>query len=199
MRVLGFVLVAALIVSWTAAHADDAGKLNVPPEGLSALFNGKDFNGWKMDERNAEHWRVVDGVIEYDGKGRSLPTDKDYGNFVLMVDWKIQKGGDSGIYLRGKPQVQIWDIDRHREGSGGLWNNRQHERNPLVPADNPVGEWNSFKIELVGDKVTVHLNGKLVVDDTPMDTLKSTEKGPILLQHHGNPLSFRNIFIKELP
>ncbi len=196
-----FLLVCALSLYSAAAHAaeDDAGKLKSPPEGFTALFNGKDLAGWKVDERNAAHWKIVDGAIEYDGRGGSLPTEKDYGNFILMVDWKIQKGGDSGIFLRGRPQVQIWDVDAHKEGSGGLWNNKEHAREPLVPADNPVGQFNSFKIQLVGDKVTVHLNGKLVVDDTPMDTIKNTATGPILLQHHGNPLSFRNIFIKELP
>ena len=180
------------------------GKLNQPPEGFTALFNGKDFTGWKLSEKNAEHWKVVDGVIKYDGKGSSLPTEKEYGDFELYVDWKIEKGGDSGIYLRGKPQVQIWDIDSHKEGSGGLWNNKRTHvgEKPLVPADNPVGEWNTFKIKLVGDKVTVHLNDRLVVDDAPMEPLKRgddiIEKGPILLQHHGNPLQFRNIFIKPI-
>ncbi len=176
-----------------------------PPKGFAALFNGKDFSGWKLSEQNAEHWKVIDGTIVYDGKGKSLPTAKDYGDFELHVDWKIGKGADSGIYLRGKPQVQIWDINGHKEGSGGLWNNKKTHigEKPLVPADNPIGQWNTFKIRLVGDKVTVHLNGKLVVDKAPMEPLRKKdgtliEKGPILLQHHGNPLQFRNIFIKEL-
>jgi hypothetical protein len=191
------ILIAAAVLTGLAASAlaADEQKLNVPPDGFVALFNGKDLTNWKTSPTTAEHWKVVDGVLQYDGKGGSLGTEKDYGNFVLYVDWKIQKGGDSGIYLRGQPQVQIWDRE---EGSGGLWNNKEHESKPLARADNPPGEWNTFKIELVGNKVTVYLNGKLVVDKTPMDTLKS-DKGPILLQHHGNPLEFRNIFIKELP
>ncbi len=201
-RLLTALAVAALLLSSPARAGE--GKRNEPPEGFTALFNGTDLSGWKVSEKNAEHWKVVDGVIHYDGKGSSLPTEKEYGDFELLVDWKIEKGGDSGIYLRGKPQVQIWDIDRHKEGSGGLWNNKRTHvgEKPLVPADNPVGEWNTLKIKLVGDNVTVHLNGKLVVDDAPMETLKKgdgfIEKGPILLQHHGNPLQFRNIFIKPL-
>ena len=199
---LAALTIAAAIASSQALGGE--GKLNQPPDGFTALFNGKDFTGWNLSEKNAEHWKVVDGVIKYDGKGGSLPTEKEYADFELYVDWKIEKGGDSGIYLRGKPQVQIWDIDSRKEGSGGLWNNKRTHvgEKPLVPADNPVGEWNTFKIKLVGDKVTVHLNDKLVVDNAPMEPLKKgdgiIEKGPILLQHHGNPLQFRNVFIKPL-
>ncbi len=189
------------VIIFSSPAVAKEGKLNEPPKGFAALFSGKDFARWKVSEKNAEHWKIVDGVIVYDGKGGSLPTEKDYGDFELYVDWKIKKGGDSGIYLRGRPQVQIWDRE---EGSGGLWNNKKTHvgEKPLVAADNPIGEWNTFKIKLIGDKVTVHLNGKLVVDNAPMETLKKGDKfieqGPILLQNHGNPLRFRNIFIKQL-
>ena len=178
-----------------AAEAKKKKKPNVPPKGFVALFNGKDLTNWKADKTVAQHWRVKDGVLLYDGKGRSLTTEKQFGDFILYVDWKIQKGADSGIYLRGVPQVQIWD---NKEGSGGLWNNRKHPRKPLVVADKPLGEWNTFKIQMKGQNVTVHLNGKLVVDKVPMETLKGRQKGPILLQHHGHPLWFRNVFIREL-
>ncbi len=199
---LAALTIAVMIVS-PPAPAEE-GRLNQPPDGFSALFGGKDLTGWQVSEKNAEHWRVKDGVIDYDGKGSSLPTEKEYADFELYVDWKIEKGSDSGIFLRGRPQVQIWDINSRQEGSGGLWNNKRTHvgEKPLVPADNPVGQWNTFRIKLVGDKVTVHLNDKLVVDNAPMETLTKgdgiIEKGPILLQHHGNPLQFRNIFIKPL-
>ena len=189
---LGVLLV---LVTATVQAAED---LNVPPEGFTALFNGKDLSGWKVTPKLAEHWKVEDGVLVYDGKGGSLVTEKEFADFILYVDWKIQKGGDSGIFPRGAPQVQIWDIDRNPEGSGGLWNNKQHPSKPLVPADNPVGQWNTFKIQMTGENVTVHLNDKLVVDNTPLDTLRGRKTGPIVLQHHGNPLWFRNIYIKEL-
>jgi hypothetical protein len=192
------ILVAlALLLSGSGiTRAGEPAKLNVPPAGFTALFNGQDLTNWKADAKQAEHWKVVDGVLTYDGKANSLTTEKDYGNFILCVDWKIAKGGDSGVYLRGQPQVQIWD---NKEGSGALWNNKAPNNKPLVFADNPVGEWNTFKIQLVGEKVTVHLNDKLVVDNLAMETLKGRKKGPILLQHHGSPLWFRNTYIKELP
>lgn len=205
-----------------------------PPKGFKALFNGKDLTNWQglidiktratltpeqLKERQAAanekmlaHWTPKNGVLIYDGKGDSLQTVKDYGNFEMWVDWKIEKGGDSGIYLRGNPQVQIWEesdkpaLDASGKfiGSGGLYNNKPpHPRNPLVVADKPAGEWNTFWIRMVGDRVTVKLNDKLVVDDVPMDNYWFSGQplpavGPIELQHHGSILEFRNIYVKEL-
>jgi hypothetical protein len=225
-RFLSAVLVVSLpaLAALVRADEDRAGPSdNMPPPGFKALFNGKDLSGWqglvelpdrakltpeqlakKQEEANRKylpHWKVVDGVLTYDGKGQSLQTAKDYGNFELYVDWKIGKKGDSGIYLRGTPQVQIWD---NPEGSGGLYNNEKHPRKPLAVADKPVGEWNRFHIIMKGDRVTVYLNGKKVVDDTPLENYWARgkplpAKGPIELQHHGDKLWFKNIYVKELP
>jgi len=200
------------------------------PEGFTALFNGKDLTGWKgllagpndnpvkraalgkeafdkaqADANNgmAAHWKAEDGILVFDGKGRSICTAKDYKDFEMLVDWKIKPDGDSGIYLRGSPQVQIWDSIKHPEGSGGLYNNQKNPNKPSVCADKPVGEWNTFRIKMVGDKVTVHLNDKLVVDNVTMENYWDRSKpifpsGQIELQNHGNTLYFRNIYIKEL-
>ena len=208
-------------------------KLNVPPAGFTALFDGKDLSGWKglvgspvsrakmspselaaaqkvADQQMNDHWSVKDGILTYDGKGNSLCTAKDYADFELLVDWKLNKGGDSGIYLRGSPQVQIWDTEFEEyfkngaeKGSGAFWNNAKHPKFPLVKADKPVGEWNSFRIKMVGERATIHLNGTLVVDNCVMENVWEREQpiypsGQIELQHHGNPLYFRNLFIKEL-
>lgn len=202
---------------------------NTPPEGFTALFNGKDLTGWKglvadpekrakmtpeelaaeqkkADERMHAHWSVQDGVLVFDGKGDNLCTVKDYGNFEMLVDWKIEKGGDSGIYLRGSPQVQIWDPENSAAGgigSGGFYNNQKNPSQPTVRADNPIGQWNTFRIKMVGDRVTIHLNGKLVTDNVVMENYWNREKpiyptGQIELQNHGNSLYFKNIYIKEL-
>jgi hypothetical protein len=176
--------IAMLLAALVAAAQD-----NKPPEGFQALFNGKDLSGWK-ERGKPDHWKVEEGVIAYDGKGGDLATEKSYGNFVLQVDWKIQKGGDSGIFPRGEPQVQIWD---NPEGSGGLWNQKVKA---LKKADKPVGEWNHFEIRVEKGVVTVHLNGELVVDKFEWKFKKPS--GPIHLQNHGNPLWFKNIYIKEL-
>ena len=197
---------------------------DVPPDGFKALLNGKNLDGWKglvgdpktrakmtpeqlaeaqkkADQKMREHWTVADGVLIFDGKGESLCTVKDYGDFELYVDWKIKPKGDSGIYLRGSPQVQIWD---HADGSGGLYNNEKNPSKPIKNADNPVGEWNTFHIKMVGDRVTVRLNGELVVDNVVMENYWERDKpiyptGQIELQNHGNTLYFKNIHVRELP
>jgi hypothetical protein len=202
----------------------EAGPNNAPPEGFTALFNGKDLAGWKglvknpkerakmspealadeqkkADESMNLHWKAVDGALVFDGKGKALCTAKDYGDFEMYVDWKIGSGGDSGIYLRGSPQVQIW---QRPGGSGGLYNNKTNPSEPLVPADNPPMQWNRFRIKMIGDRVWVWLNGVKVVDNTVMENYWERDKpiyptGQIELQDHGSTLWFRNIYIREIP
>ncbi len=198
------------------------GQDNTPPAGFQALFNGRNLDGWQglvelperaklsTDELAAKqrdandkylpHWTVADGVLRYDGKGQSLQTSTDYGDFELLVDWKIGPKGDTGIYLRGTPQVQIWD---NPEGSGGLYNNKINPRQPLANADKPIGEWNTFRIVMRGENVSVWLNGTLVVDNVTMENYWQRDqpiaaRGPIELQHHGNPIEFKNIYLKTL-
>jgi hypothetical protein len=145
-------------------------------------------------------------VLVFDGKGRSLATAKDYGDFELWVDWKIERNGDSGIYLRGTPQVQIWDPASDAAkgiGSGGLYNNQKNPSKPSKVADKPVGEWNTFKITMVGDKVTVILNDELVVDGVVLENFWQRDQpifptGQIELQNHGNTLYFKNIYLREI-
>lgn len=236
MAVYRVLLALPLTITLSAAVAT-AEEINVPPPGFTALFNGKDLTNWQgvvempqrqklmknpeaykkeVEKRNKQvlaHWKVQpDGVLAYDGKANSLQTIKDYGDFELLIDWKIEEKGDSGLYLRGQPQVQIWDSERtggargldKNSGSGGLWNNPENlGKRPLKKADKPVGEWNTFRIVMVGDKVTVYLNGTLVVDRQPLLNYWDRKsplptRGPIELQHHGDKLWFRNIFIKEL-
>jgi hypothetical protein len=195
---------------------------NKPPKGFKLLFNGKDLTGWQglvelpdrskltpkqlaqkqewANKKYLPHWTVHDGILHYDGKGQSLQSAKDYANFELWVDWKIGPKGDSGIYVRGNPQVQIWD---NPIGSGGLFNNEKHAHDPIKVADKPGGQWNTFHIIMKGDVVTVHLNGELVVDQVPLENYWERgkplpAKGPIELQHHGDQLWFKNIYIKEL-
>jgi len=204
-------------------------ELNTPPPGFVRLFNGRDLSGWKglagkggnpyeraklsPDDMQAEqaradslmraHWRVENGALVFDGHGSHLCTQKEYRNFEMLVDWKIGPGGDSGIYLRGAPQVQIWDTAQWPEGSGGLYNNKKGPSKPLVRADNPVGEWNTFRIKMVDDRVTVYLNDKLVVDNVALENYWDRSqpiftKGQIELQSHGSTLYFRNVFMREI-
>jgi HEAT repeat protein len=208
-------------------YEDARAQSNKPPDGFVALFNGRDLRGWKglvadpptrakmtadelaraqaaADSAMRLHWSVQDGVLVFDGRGANLCTAKDYGDFELLVDWKIEKHGDSGIYLRGSPQVQIWDPAQWPEGSGGLYNNQKGPSKPLRKADKPIGEWNTFRIRMVGDRVTVYLNDVLVVDSVALENYWEREKsiyptGAIELQSHSSTLYFRNIFVREIP
>jgi hypothetical protein len=228
--VLGIALSFATIATSQAAD-------NTPPPGFKALFNGKDLTGWKgllkepldnpaqrakltpkeaadaqkeADEVMRKGWRAENGMLIFNGHGRSLCTAKDYGDFELYVDWKIEPHGDSGIYLRGAPQVQMWDphtkptMYGSEVGSGGLYNNQKHPSKPLVVADKPIGQWNTFYIKMVGNKVTVKLNGKLVVDKVVLENYWERDKpiyptGQIELQNHGSTLWFKNVYLREIP
>ena len=205
-------------------------KDNRAPKGFTSLFDGKSLKGWKglvenpikrsrmsaaelavkqgqATEKALAHWSAKNGEIAYDGKADSLCTEKDYVDFEFHVDWKIGPGGDSGIYLRGSPQVQIWDTALTnvgaQVGSGGLYNNQKNPSKPLVVADNPVGQWNRFVILMVGERVTIYLNGQLVAKSVVLEnywdrSLPIFPTGQIELQHHGNPIFFKNVYVREL-
>jgi hypothetical protein len=226
-----------------------------PPagDGWTALFNGQDLSGWKVPEGDNGHWKVIDGVIDYDAQSeakgdRSLWTEESFGDFVLHIEWRIKEthglypmktilpdgsykkdadgkdivtptpNADSGILPRGYPKAQAniwcWPI-----GSGEIWGYRNDQSMPAavragcvpkVPADNPVGQWNTFVITVRGTHMTVELNDKVVIDNVELPGLP--ESGPIGLQHHGgidkrtgkhgpasSLMQFRNIYIKRLP
>ena len=200
-------------------------------EGFVSMFNGKDLSGWEAlvenpikraamkpaelakkqadaDAKLSENWVVENSEIRFIGSGyQNLCSVKDYADFEMWVDWRINDKGDSGIYLRGTPQVQIWDTSRvdagAQVGSGGLYNNSKHEKIPLKVADNPIKEWNTFYIKMVGERVTVILNGELVTDNVVMDnywdrSLPIFPSEAIELQAHGTDLGFRDVYVREI-
>jgi hypothetical protein len=223
-------MIASLLLSALLAQTE-------PPAGFTPLYNGKDLSGWvggdttdpaklaalPAEERKAKldawtedmrkHWKAEGAELVNDGHGKYATTEKDYGDFELLVDYRTVAKADSGIYLRGIPQVQIWDTTEAGgkwnlgagKGSGGLWNNSAGApgKDPLVLADKPFGEWNSFRIVMVGARTSIWLNGKLIVDhailENMFDRKKGTPaKGPIQLQTHGGEIRWRNIFIREI-
>ncbi|MCZ7639921.1 MAG: DUF1080 domain-containing protein [Verrucomicrobia bacterium] len=223
-----------MLAAFPAGHA---ATLNQPPSGFVALFNGDDLTGWrggdtfdhrkllampaaeraaqiaKWTETMKAHWRVENGELINDGQGAYATTEQDYGDFELLVEYRTVPKADSGIYLRGVPQVQIWDYTEEAKfniganrGSGGLWNNSPGApgKDPLVLADKPFGEWNAFRIVMVGARVSVWLNGQLVVDHALMENYYDRKtpvpkRGPIQLQTHGGEIRWRNVFLREIP
>lgn len=237
LRISSFLLATVLI-----AAAREGVSTNVylpasgPPPGFVTLFNGHDLTGWRggdtfdprklqampAEERAAQiarwtatmkgHWTVQNGELVNDGEGAYATTEKDYGDFELLLDYKTVPRADSGVYLRGCPQVQIWDSTEKEKfsigadkGSGGLWNNSPGSpgKDPLVLADKPFGEWNAVRVLMVGSRVSVWLNGKLVVDHALLENyfdraLPVPPRGPIQLQTHGGEIRWRNLFLREI-
>ncbi len=225
----------------TVNAAEKTGAHNIPPKGFKTLFNGKNLDGWigmnfhkvkgkspvavqmlspkerkvllkKNWEDAKKHWSVEKEELVNDGHGIYLTTAKNYGDFELLLDYKTVAKADSGIYLRGVPQVQIWDTTKEggkwkrkaNLGSGGLHNNEKEGKHPLVYADKPFGEWNHFRITMIGENVTVYYNEKLVVDNVRMENYFDRKRpifptGPIQFQTHGGEIRFRNVFIREIP
>jgi len=207
-----------------------------PPAGFTALYNGVDLTGWrggdtsdhraylalppeKRAERDAlwtadmqQHWKAAGDELLNDGKGKYATTVKEYGDFELTLEYNMAPLGDSGIYLRGVPQLQIWDPANPKEkkngadkGSGALWNNSATNpgKFPLVLADNPPGEWNTLRVVMVGSRVSVWLNGQQTVDHAILENYYDRKiavpvKGPISLQTHGAPIRWRQVFVREI-
>jgi hypothetical protein len=195
-----------------------------PPQGFTALFNGKDLDNWRggttsdhrallelsAEERDAkiakwtaelgDHWTIQGDELVNDGKGSYLSTKQDYGDFELHLEYKTVPKADSGVYLRGVPQIQIWDTTwpdngtlGRAKGSGALWNNPAGSpgKDPLVLADKPLGEWNSLRVVMVGSRVSVWLNDQLTVDHAILHNFYDRgSKDPALTDPRGrNPLA----------
>jgi hypothetical protein len=240
-----------LVVAFSSIYAQSEKIVPAPPVGFDVLFNGNNFTNWKVPDGDNGHWKIVDGVIDCDAESeaegdKSLWTEKEYGDFILYVDWRIKEtpyknsgvpiilpnglhkldengkeikmivpDSDSGIYLRGsaKSQVNIWCWPI---GSGEVYGYRMDDNMPaevrkgVTPkynADHNIGEWNTFKISLVGDLLNVELNGLLVIENAKLPQIP--DKGRLALQHHGTKkngiwvsppslVQFKNIYIKEL-
>ena len=220
-------LTTLLAVAASALFADS------PPAGFTPLFNGKDLAGWhgynphlvakltgekkdamlaKMREEFPQHWSIKDGELFNPGTGAYATTDKEYGDIELVLEYKMAPKGDSGVYLRAVPQVQIWDPTDEKAfkhnaqlGSGALWNNSPGKpgKDPLVLADKPAGEWNTLRVVMVGSRVSVWLNGKQTVDHAILENYYDRKaaipaKGPICLQTHGAAIRWRNLAVREI-
>ncbi|MBM3855036.1 MAG: DUF1080 domain-containing protein [Verrucomicrobia bacterium] len=226
----------ALAFTALASSALLSGASPNPPPGFRALFNGRDLSGWhglnphpvvklkdakkeaNLQQQRADfpkHWRAENAELVNIGTGPYATTDEEFGDIELLLEYRTVPKADSGIYLRGTPQIQIWDFNqpddpkrpdrRPRLGSGGLFNNapKAPGRDPLAFADKPFGEWNVFRIRQIGDRTWVWLNGKLVVDGAVMENFWDRSKplpakGPIMLQTHGGEIRWRNIFVREI-
>lgn len=166
----------------------------------TALFNGRDLTGWTTQGGRASHWRAANGVLTNDSSGANLMTTRKFDDFKLHVEFRYPKNGNSGVYLRGRHEVQVEDTRPTEyplpDGIGGVYGFLYPNENAAAGPD----KWNTYDITLVGRRVTVVLNGKTVICDQiiPGPTggaLDSDEgaPGPILLQGDHTAVEYRNI------
>lgn len=208
MRILAATLVVLLTVP---AFADD---------GFAPLFNGKNLDGWKerqVKKGQEGRWSVEDGILRAKPGSGWLGTEKQYGDFVLRVEWKIAENGNSGVFFRvpdtnftGSPsdagfEFQILDDDGDKykgklqpyQYCGGLYH--------FLPVSKKVfkgaGVWQTYELTVKGDQITLVFNGEKVIeaDISKDESMKKRQRqGFIGLQNHGTAVEFRRVEIKEL-
>jgi len=180
--------------------------------GFSPLFNSKDLTGWKLRNPNGNHsWSVLPGgvlknTVEKGTHGTDLVTDKKFWNFTVRYEYLTPENSNSGFYLRGRHEVQI--LGDHKSGqasisgNGSIYNFKAPDKFITKPSD----EWQTAEATIVGNRITVIMNGVKIHDNVECNKAtgseidnKVTEPGPIFLQGDHGTVSFRNIRIKELP
>jgi len=190
-------------LKWTAVRAPKLDRKSTPRWGKPiTLFNGRDLIGWKARDANkAATWRVNEGVMENSAHGTDIYTEQKFTDFKLHVEFKMAEKSNSGVYLRGRYEVQIQDDfgkepESHRVG--GIYGF-------ITPTSNPAkkaGEWQTYDITFVGRRVSVIFNDKLVIDNAEIPGLtggaidsNEAEPGPIMLQGDHEKIYYRNIVI----
>ncbi|MEQ9440758.1 MAG: DUF1080 domain-containing protein [Cyclobacteriaceae bacterium] len=206
----------------------EAGENNQPPSDAIVLFGGDDLSAWESTEGGAASWDVSDGHFTVKPKAGGIRTKQEFGDFQLHIEWRSpqeivgesQGRGNSGIFLQGMYELQVLDSYDNRTYSNGQAGSIYKQSPPLVNATRPPSEWEVYDVIYNAPKfnekngamlepgyVTVMHNGVVVQNHTKLQG--TTEyigtprwvahgNGPIMLQDHGNPVSFRNIWIREL-
>jgi len=196
-----------------------------PPSDAVVLFDGKDLAQWKAQSGAEPKWKLLgDGSVEVNGTG-SLMTKEEFGDCQLHVEWATpsevkgdgQGRGNSGIYLQGRYEIQVLDSYNNKTYFNGQAGAFYLNAAPLVNASRKPGEWQSYDIifhapkpgedgKTVPGSFTVLHNGVLVQDHTPIKGDASTAalfkgataRGPLVLQDHGNPVRYRNIWLRKI-
>lgn len=202
----------------------DPGPVGGPPSDAIVLFDGKGLSRWKSEKGGEPKWKVTDGFVEVNGTG-SIVTKDEFGDVQLHVEWATpaevkgegQGRGNSGVYLQGRYEIQVLDSYHNKTYPNGQAGAFYLHSAPLVNASRKPGEWQSYDIIFHGPKkgadgkvqpgsFTVLHNGVLVQDHVPVQGDATTAamfqgvvtKGPLVLQDHGNPVRYRNIWIRPL-
>lgn len=170
------------------------------------LFNGEDLTGWRMRHSDRDHtWSIHDGILDNLNQGVDIITEQEFGDFELHIEYLVPEDSNSGIYLRGRYELQIIDslgkTYSYPAENGALYNQKRVD----VEASKPAGEWQTLEATLKGMVLTVILNGAKIHDNVTIEgptgghlADDNPPKGPIMLQGDHGPVQFRNIRIREL-
>ncbi|MSU31647.1 MAG: DUF1080 domain-containing protein [Pedosphaera sp.] len=221
LAVISFTLLAATDPKEPAVVT--AGVAGSPPSDAIVLFDGKDLSAWKSEDGTPSKWAVTDGYAEM--RGKSILTRQEFGSIQLHIEWASpaevkgegQGRGNSGVYFQGRYEIQVLDSWRNKTYFNGQASAFYGHNAPLVNASRKPGEWQAYDIifhpptpsaegKIVPGSFTVFHNGVLVQDHIPIsgDATTSakfsgaTPTGPLMLQDHGNPVRYRNIWLRKL-
>jgi hypothetical protein len=223
--ILGLLLASSrLLAAETEPSIVTPGQGNQPPSDAIVLFSGADLGKWSSMNGGPAKWEVKDGVVQVNGTG-SIRTKDEFADMQLHVEWAApsevkgegQGRGNSGVYLQGRYEIQVLDSYQNKTYFNGQAASFYGNFAPLVNASRKPGEWQAYDIifhpprksqdgPVIAGSLTVLHNGVLVQDHVPVKGGATTaaaykeiaEKGPLLLQDHGNPVRFRNIWVRPL-
>lgn len=188
--------------SWTGVRAPYLKREKAPVWGAPIkLFNGKDLTGWKAVGA-ANQWIVKDGILTSPKSGANLISDQKFEDFKLHVEFRYQKGSNSGVYLRGRYEVQILDNDKSEHPSNVLYSGVYGFLTPSEINSKGPGAWQTYDITLIGRMITIVANGKTVISNQEIPGItggaldsNEGEPGPLYFQGDHGPIEFRNITI----
>ena len=188
---------------WTATRAPKLSVMDNPKWGKTQkLFNGKDLTGWKFEGEN--QWEVINGILTSDKAGVNLISAEKFTDFKLHAEFRYPEGSNSGLYLRGRYEVQIAD-NKGSEPSSILFAGVYGLLTPNEMTAKAAGEWQTFDITLIGRKVTIVANGKTVISEQNIPGMTGgaldndeAAPGPIMIQGDHGPVEFRTLEISRI-
>lgn len=189
-------------LTWSGTRAPSLRRTEAPVWGDPIpLFDGRALDGWRPHGGGKSQWSVADGLLRNAGRGANLMTDQKFEDFKLHVEFRVPKGENSGVYLRGRYELQVDDaagLEPSSHHLGGLYGF-------IAPSESvakPAGEWQTMDVTLVGRMLTYTLNGKTVICNQEIPGITGgaldsaeAEPGPLLLQGDHGPVDYRNIVI----
>ena len=186
--------------NWVGVRAPRLRRTATPSWGNEIrLFNGKDLTGWRALGPN--QWQVENGVLKSPKSGANLVSEQKFTDFKLHIEFRYQKGSNSGVYLRGRYEVQISDSKGLEPTKGDLGAVYGFIL-PSEMAAKDAGEWQAYDITLIGRMITVVANGKMIICNQEIPGItggaidsNEGEPGPLLLQGDHGPIEYRNIVV----